>query len=122
MALFDPKRLSLPGAPRNQKAPRHRLGEKFLLGPIPWDWLSVAAGLPGRALHVGIALWFLSGIKGRVATVALSNTVLCDLGVNRHAAYRGLAALEAAGLVSVERHRGRNSIVTILPAPDIRRD
>ncbi len=39
-----------------------------------------------------------------------------------HAGYRGLAALEAARLVSVVRHRGRNPIVTILDGPEIRRD
>ena len=29
----------------------------FLKGPIPMPWLIVAGNLPGKALHVGIALW-----------------------------------------------------------------
>jgi DNA-binding MarR family transcriptional regulator len=37
-----------------------------------------------------------------------------DLGVLRDAASRGLKALEAAGLVEVERHPGRRPVVTIL--------
>ena len=34
--------------------------------------------------------------------------------MERHAAYRGLAALEKAGLVSVVRYRGRASRVVLL--------
>ena len=36
---------------------------------------------------------------------------------DRYAAMRGLAELERAGLVSVDRHSGRKARVTILPAP-----
>ncbi len=126
MDSFDPKRLSLSRAtvntaPKKQAPPHHRLGERFLKGPIPWNWLKVATALPGQALQVAMALWFLVGMK-KVATVALSGAVLRDLGVSRYAGYRGLTALEGAGLVSVERHAGRHPIVTILPAPDTRED
>jgi hypothetical protein len=43
-----------------------------------------------------------------------------EFGVGRFAAYRGLAALERAKLVHVERHRGRCPLVTIraLDQPD----
>ncbi len=117
MAPIDPKRLSLPGGsranPLSQKPPRHKAGEKFLKGPIPWNWVSLAARLPGRATQVGMVLWFLAGIKHR-RTVALSGSSLRHLGVDRYAGYRGLKALEMAGLVSVSRHAGRNPMVTIL--------
>jgi hypothetical protein len=117
MEPIDPKKLSLPGGyranPPSQELPRHKRGEKFLKGPIPWKWVTQAARLPGKALQVGVALWFLAGIERR-RTVALSGSVLRGLEVDRHAGYRGLRALEMAGLVSVSRHLGRNSIVTIL--------
>ena len=116
---LNPKRLALPESkakPTTSTAPpRHKPGEKFLKGPIPWAWLAKAAHQSGKALHVAIALWFLAGVK-RKRTVALSGAVLRTLGVNRHSGYRGLAALEQAGLVSVERHPGRNPLVTILDA------
>ena len=99
--------------PFSQKPPRHKPGEKFLKGPIPWKWLAQAAQKPGKALQVAMALWFLAGIKLK-RTVALSGSLLRGLGVNRHSGYRGLKALEMAGLVSVIRHLGRNPIVTIL--------
>lgn len=118
---IDPKKLTLPHVSKpvcrdNKSLPKHKNGEKFLKGPIPWDrWLSIAAKGSGRgkSLHVAMALWFLAGMNNK-ATVTLSGTVLKDLGVKRNAAYRGLNALERAGLVSVIRHNGRSPIVTIL--------
>jgi hypothetical protein len=115
---FNPKNLSLPAARalhglKGQKPPRHKPGEKFLKGPIPWKWLMLAAQQPGRAFHVAIALWFLAGIK-QERTVGLSNKLMKDFGVDRHAKYRGLHALEVVGLVSVERRGGRSPVVTIL--------
>ncbi len=98
---------------RRTRLPRHKPGEKFLKGPIPWQWLTKAAQQPGRALHVGVALWFWSGIK-KSGQVALSISRLSTLGVNRFAAYRGLAALERVGLVAVQRQKGRKPVVTIL--------
>ena len=42
-----------------------------------------------------------------------------DMGLDRHAAYRALNALEGAGLIAVQRHRGRCPIVTILDGNNI---
>ena len=105
--LFEKPQLSVP---------RHRGGELFVRGPIPWAWLTAAARLPGRALHVGIVLWLESGLRTS-AVVALSQQRLRDLGVDRYAGYRGLSKLEQADLVDVQRHPGRLSVVTLrLPA------
>jgi hypothetical protein len=83
-----------------------------LRGPIPLDWLSAAARLPGKSLHVGIALWFMGGLlKSRIVT--LSNITSLRFGLNRNAKYRALAWLEEAGLIAVERKLGRAPIVTI---------
>ena len=93
--------------------PRHLGNEKFLKGPIPWNWLSQAARLKGCSLHVAIALWFLAGLN-RNRTVALTNTVLQGLGINRFTKSRALKVLEQARLVSVTHNKGRNPVVTIL--------
>ncbi len=93
--------------------PRHRPGERFLKGPVPWQWLTRAAQQPGRALHVAIAIWFWASIIGS-GQIALSISRLKELGVSRYAAYRGLAALERAGLILVQRHRGRKPIITLM--------
>ncbi len=101
--LFEKPQLSVP---------LHRGGELFVRGPIPWAWLTAAARLPGRALHVGIVLWLESGFRTS-AVVALSQQRLRDLGVDRYAGYRGLSRLEQADLVDVQRHPGRLSVVTL---------
>ena len=86
---------------------------RFLKGPIPWAWLSAAARLPGRALHVAIGIRLWTGIK-KTDRIAFSVSTLAELGVSRPAAYRGLTALEGRGLVTVDRHRGRKPRVTVV--------
>ena len=118
---FDPERLRLPqravitGPRRDQSGhPRPKPKDKFLKGPIPWPWLTRAASLPGRALHVAKAIWFRSGLT-RSSRVRLSLSALEEeMGVRRDAASRGLKALEQAALIQVERHSGRRPAVTIL--------
>lgn len=95
------------------RPPRHDRGQRFLKGPIPLGWLSAAGRQPGKALHVANVLWFIAGLT-RTKEVKLATASLAEFGVNRHAGYRGLAALEQAGLVAVRRHRGRQPIVTLL--------
>src|SRR2546422_7052595 len=106
---FDLDRLRLPDScapPKRaevRRAPRHKPGEKFLKGPIPWEWLTRAARQPGKALHVAIALWRWAGIQGtRVIKLSLSCAAE-EFGTSRTALSRGLRALEGAALVAAER-------------------
>lgn len=119
MDLFEPDSLRLPDAMNvlskdMKRPPQHKKGEKFLKGPIPWNWISMAAKVSGKgkALHVATALWFIAGIKNN-RTIILSYNVLKEMGVKRNAVYRGLDALEETGLVSTIRHDGCCPIVTI---------
>jgi hypothetical protein len=86
---------------------------RFLRGPVPLDWLLQAANLPGRALHVGVALWHLDGFR-QTRTVQLKPSVIREFGMDRHASYRALIELETAGLVSVIHKRGAAPMVTLL--------
>jgi hypothetical protein len=122
MDPIDLKRLVLTNQKRThcskkRRPPRHKPGESFLKGPIPWSWITRASQLPGRSLHVALGVWYLAGLTKK-GTVKLSGNVLKDLGVDRYAANRGLKQLEDAGLVEVERHAGRQPIVTILDAEE----
>ena len=85
----------------------------FLKGPIPGEWLSQAASLPGRALHTALVLWHVSAL-GKTRTVAPPKSKWELFGVTESSRIRGLRALEQAGLVSVERHPGRCPRVTII--------
>jgi hypothetical protein len=117
----DINRLRLPVKERpalvRRKPPRHKTGEKFLKGPIPMNWLTAAAKAPGKALHLAIGLWYWAGIT-RSREIRVSMKGLEQLGISRFSGYRGLTALENAGLISVERHRGRRPIVTLLDFPN----
>jgi hypothetical protein len=96
-----------------RRPPRHKAGERFLKGPIPWGWLEKAMGLPGKAIHVALHLWRESGWQ-KQRTVRLRLRGELPSGLNRWAARRGLRALEGAGLVKVTRRPGRALEVTLL--------
>ena len=70
-----------PCEPRRPRIPRHKHGELFLKGPIPWRWLVLAAQLPGRALAVGVALWHLVGMQ-KHHTVRLPPSKARSLGLS----------------------------------------
>jgi hypothetical protein len=123
---FDPitrENLELPNggntpvlAPGKRGRPRAQNGEKFIKGPVPLGWVLAAAQLPGKALGVGMMLWHEAGCR-RKATIPVN---LSTMPFGRKAAYRGLASLEGAGLVTVEKKQGQRSLVTILAAPSDR--
>ncbi len=74
-----------------------------------------ASALPGKASQIGVALWYLSGLR-KNSTIILANGLLERFHVGRKAKYRGLKGLEGAGLIAVEERKDRNPSVTILTA------
>lgn len=93
---------------------KSRVNGEFLKGPIPLAWLTIAAGLRGKAsLAVGLAIWFEAGRK-KSGTITLTTAILNRFKVNRKAKYRALDALEAAGLIVVERRPRKNPVVSIV--------
>jgi hypothetical protein len=91
-------------------------GRRRLRGPIPWHWWTQACRLPGRALHVASAIWATIGWDGgRSAMCEFPIDGWSDLALGRKAVRRGMAALEADGLIRVESRSGRPPIVTLLP-------
>ena len=85
----------------------------FLRGPIPLAWLGSAAALPGKSLHVGIALWWLHGMaKGK--PFKLTQKALQTLNIERDAASAALVRLEQAGLIRVVRQPGQRPTVSMV--------
>lgn len=118
-ADFDIDRLRVRAAtPARRALPQRHLRsqDRFVKGPIPLTWLAMAAGLPGHCLHVGLAVWYLVGLQ-RNEVVELRPMVLRTFDVSRYAGYRALMLLEQAGLIRVQRNRGRSAIVTIESRP-----
>jgi hypothetical protein len=108
MSIHDPRTAS-----GSEHARPRAIGGKYFLGPLPLDWLTSAARLPGKSLHVGVALWYSAELS-RSSVVLLSNIHVSRFGLDRNAKYRALQCLEEAGLVQVERKLGRSPQVTIL--------
>lgn len=119
MEPFDPSKLSIsqetvshPYTVDKGTLPKKRY-KNFLKGPIPMNWINKAGSLPGKALHIGIILWHLAGME-KSLTVKLSTKKQREMGIKRTTGYTALKKLEEAGLVSVKRRTGRNSVVTLI--------
>ncbi len=93
------------------------LSAPFLKGPIPMAWLSEAAKLPGKAINVGIAIWWLHGMA-KTKRFKLTGKALDQLGISRDAASCALKRLEAQGLIRVQRAPGQRPAVEILSVAD----
>ena len=85
----------------------------FLKGPIPLAWLNEAAKLPGKAINLGLAIWWLAGMA-QTKTFKLTGKALDQLGVSRDAAADALKRLEGRGLIRVQRAPGQRPTVEIL--------
>jgi hypothetical protein len=77
------------------------------------DWLEQAARLPGKCMHLAVALQLMATDQ-QTGCVELGNVACERFGLNRNAKYRALLSLEDARLVIVKRKRGRSPLVTIL--------
>ena len=92
---------------------KQKFNGKFIRGPIPYRWLQAANSFPGKIGAVGVALWFLCGLKN-------SNTFLVTAqiqelaGCTRQALSRALKQLHTAKLIELRHRPGARAIVTIL--------
>lgn len=99
-----------------QLEPKKLTSSPFIKGPLPLQWIIAANSLPGKAGAVGVAIWFLVGVKC-TRTVKLTRQVEQIAACNRKAVYTAIKNLEQAGLLSVERRQGARPTVTVIDAP-----
>jgi len=84
----------------------------FLKGPIPMDWLSAVAHLPGKSINLALAVrWLVDMSGGKPAK--LTKKALSLLNVSEDACSDGLKRLEHVGLITVARQPGQRPIVGI---------
>jgi hypothetical protein len=98
------------------RAKRRRVRRRqswFIKGPIPGDWLGLAATLPGKSIVVGLVVWHGMAMEARGGKLKLTTRLLNRLNVGRRAASNGLRHLESAGLLKVIRRRGCCPVVEI---------
>jgi hypothetical protein len=116
---LDLENLRLPPEMVGDLAPRkrpfrHRPGEPFIKGPIPFSWLTTACRLPGSGFHIAMLYWFIRhrfrlryGQRRELTDAAKS------LRISKRSAQRALQAAERAGLLAVGREPGRKLTVSI---------
>jgi hypothetical protein len=114
---LDPERLrlghnheSLLQKPDVKRRPVYQL--RRFVNSMPFEWITSACGLSGKAVQVALAIWDLFSLA-RSQPIVLARKHLEQFRVRRHAAYRALKKLEQAGLISSVRKTGRAPRVTI---------
>jgi hypothetical protein len=98
-----------------KRPPRHRRGDPFLKGPIPFAWIASACRLPGSGFHVAMSCRFQAKRFGfsRGRRWGMGD-IAEGLRISDDSARRGLHAAERARLVSVVRELGCKPTITIL--------
>lgn len=91
----------------------------FLRGPIPMDWLSKAAELPGKTLNVALAIWWLQGMT-QSESFKLTRKSLSLFNIKRDAASISLKRLEGAGLIKIQKKVGQRPVILIIDLQDIK--
>ena len=89
-----------------------RISGRFLK-KTPLGSLQRAARLPGRALHIYLAIRHRCDLR-QSKTVTLPSAYLGTWGLDKDSKRRALTELELVGLISVGRRRGRTVVVTLL--------
>ncbi len=86
---------------------------KFIHGPIPFNWLKKSNSLKGKTGAVGMALWFLHGVK-KSDTFKITNQIEELAGCSRQVLGRALKSLQTADLIKFVQKPGARAVVTIL--------
>jgi hypothetical protein len=111
LAQIKPKR------PPKRKSRRSARNLDYLRGPIPGDWLSIAGNLPGKTLHVALAIWLAYGVV-KDPRFRFTPKWYAWFDVGPHTLRRSLRRLRDAGLIRIEHRKGCSPIVTLLDAPE----
>jgi hypothetical protein len=121
-AIWDLDQLHLPAETVENRSgrrrpPRHRPGDPFIKGPVPYAWIASACRLPAAGLRVSMAYRFLCcrfRSENRWGLDAIAN----GLRISADSARRGLHAAELAGLLSASREPGCKLAVSVLDLPE----
>jgi hypothetical protein len=85
----------------------------FVKGPIPLDWLTEVALLPGKCLNVAMAIQWLLGMSGG-RPVKLTKRAEMSFNVSGDTSRECLNRLEAAGLIQLDRSPGKRPLIKVI--------
>jgi hypothetical protein len=86
---------------------------RFSLGLFPFAWIKACREAHPEAVSLALVIHGYARMRG--GPVSVSEALGQQIGMSRKIRYRALAALEAAGLVRVERKPGRAPLATVVP-------
>jgi hypothetical protein len=92
---------------------RARMRRAFVAGPIDVQWLSHARKLGVSALWVGLALWYIRGLR-KSDRFVVSNRMMRPWNVEPDAKRRALWKLQKAGLIVIDSRERRSPVVTLV--------
>jgi len=87
----------------------------FVKGPLSLAWLGAAAKLPGKTLHMAMALCWLDGMNAG-GPFKLNRKALDAFGVSDDAARDALHRLQVAGLITMTQSPGQRPLVSVVKA------
>jgi hypothetical protein len=105
------KRIAVETIKSDATPKRHR-ANSFAQVPLGWAAAAAKATKTPRAM-VWVLLQHMAW-QNNGAAFPVSNAALARCGVSREVKRRALVALEAAGLIRVERQHGRAPVVTLI--------
>jgi hypothetical protein len=100
-----------------RRPPRHRPGDPFIKGPIPYNWIAPACRLPGAGLRVAMGYRFLC-CRFRQGNRWGLGAIANGLRISPDSARRGLHSAELAGLLAVDREPSCKLVVSTLDCPE----
>jgi hypothetical protein len=120
--IWDLDQLRLPAdrignLESSRRPPRHRPGDPFIKGPIPYAWIESACRLPGSGLRVSMACRFLC-CRFRAENRWGLDAIAKGLRISGPSARRGLHSAELARLLAVEREPGCKLAISVLDLPE----
>ena len=117
---WNPDLFRLPALPEHTRSGRRVSSApgKFIMGPIDIAWVCQARQLGVTALLVGLALWYLKGLR-RADAFIVSNLMVAEWGIKPDAKSPALRKLEKAGLISIERRGKRSPLVSLVLNVDV---
>ncbi len=94
------------------KKPKKHL-DKFIAGPISFEWVSKACMLGGKSANIAFALCYMKGLQ-KSCTVKLTHKTFHEFNVSTKTAGHLLKRMEDVGLISVVQLPGRSPQITII--------
>ena len=96
----------------SQKANRSNRPQKFIKGPIDYEWIAEACRV--KAAELGLYLIYKIGILGPKAAVQVRPCECREFGLTDRERQRQVVRLENAGLITADKGKGRCPIVRIV--------